>query len=393
MNIYLDHASTTPLSENVKRIVVENLDYYGNPSSMHHMGVEAEKKLKSARREICDFMEIGERELVFTSGGTEANNLAIFGSIINRSKVTNRYITTKIEHPSVLKSFEALERLGYEVVYLSVNDLGHVDINELTEALTVNTVLVSVMAVNNEIGSIQPIEVIGATIYAFNAAHKTNIRFHVDAVQAFGKFKIDIVKCHIDLMSISAHKINGLKGTGALYYNNMLLLKPMFSGGQQEFNIRPGTENSLGIIAFGEAVKALKNSMVSRMEHVQLLKNAMLDKILIPDGVVLNGLNDTSYSPYILNVSFIGIKGEVLLHTLEMEGIYVATGSACSSKKKNHSHVLSALGYKEKRLEGAIRISFGHENTLEEIDTAANRIAIAASELNKIMNKKRNQRV
>ena len=225
--IYLDHASTTPLTENVKRVVIDQLTFYGNPSSMHRMGVESEKKLKSARRDICAFLEINERELIFTSGGTEANNLAILGSVTNRSKDKSRYITTKIEHPSVLKAFETLERQGYEVVYLSTNSDGLVEVDALKAALNENTVLVSVMAVNNELGSIQPVEAIGNAINVFNESHQSNIRFHVDGVQALGKIKVDITKCHIDLMSFSAHKINGLKGIGALYCNNISLLKPL----------------------------------------------------------------------------------------------------------------------------------------------------------------------
>ena len=392
MAIYLDHASTTPLTENVKRVVIDNLTYYGNPSSMHRMGVESEKKLKSARRDICAFLEINERELIFTSGGTEANNLAILGSVTNRSKDKSRYITTKIEHPSVLKAFEKLERQGYEVVYLSTNSDGLVEVEDLKAALNENTVLVSVMAVNNELGSIQPIESIGNAINVFNASHQSNIRFHVDGIQALGKIKVDIAKCHIDLMSFSAHKINGLKGIGALYCNNLSLLKPLVYGGQQEFGIRPGTENLLGIVAFGEAVNALKDTMAIRFNHVQLLKERLLDRLLVHDDIVLNGATDARYSPYIVNISFIGIKGEVLLHALEMKDIYVATGSACSSKKKNHSHVLSAMGFSDKRKEGAIRISFGYENTMDEVEHASDIILSLSDELSKIMNKKRNQR-
>ncbi len=392
MTIYLDHASTTPLAENVKRVVIENLAYYGNPSSLHHLGVESEKKIKSVRRDICDFLEINERELIFTSGGTEANNLAILGSVINRSKTSRRYITSKIEHPSVLKAFESLERLGYEVIYISVNSDGLIDVDALKDALNTDTVLVSTMAVNNELGSIQPIEAIGNAIHTFNAIHQTQIRFHVDGVQALGKIKIDIAKCHIDLLSISAHKINGMKGTGALYCNNLSLLKPLVFGGQQEFGIRPGTENLIGIIAFGEAIKNAKDAMVINSKHVQMLKDRLLETLMLHEDIVINGHNDLRYSPYLLNISFIGIKGEVLLHALEMKGIYVATGSACSSKKKNQSHVLSVLGYSDKRLEGAIRISFGHENTMAEIESAANTIVSVSKELGTIMNKKRNLR-
>jgi len=394
LTIYLDHAATTPLAENVKKLIVDHLDHYGNPSSMHHMGVIAEKQLKAARRDISSFLAINERELIFTSGGTEANNLAILGSVTNRNKTKSRYITSRIEHPSVLKAFEFLEKQGYDVVYLPVNSDGFIDVDDLKAALNADTVLVSIMYVNNELGSIQPIKAIGDAIQAFNKVHHAQIRFHVDGVQALGKIEIDIANCHIDLMSFSAHKINGMKGTGALYCNKLSLLKPIFFGGQQEMGVRPGTENLLGIIAFAEAVRGLNNNITLKLNHVQRLKECLLNALLMQEGIVivLNGRNDAHFSPYIVNISFIGVKGEVLLHTLEMHGIYVATGSACSSKKKNHSHVLSALGFNEKRLEGAIRISFGHSNTLEEVATASAVILSVSKDLIKAMTKKRNQR-
>ncbi|HAS72993.1 MAG TPA: cysteine desulfurase NifS, partial [Clostridiales bacterium UBA8960] len=265
MEIYLDHASTTPLSEDVKKIIIENLNTFGNPSSLHRLGVISEKNIKSSRAIICDALKIKEKELLFTSGGTEANNLAILGTA---SKRLGRFITSRIEHPSVLNAFETLAKAGHEVIYLDVDEWGIVDVKCLKEALTLDTQLVSIMFVNNETGSIQPIAEIGGIIKDYNCDHQARIKFHVDAVQAFGKMPIGLDYLQIDLMSISAHKINALKGTGALYVRESGTLKPLQYGGQQEQGLRPGTENLMGIIAFGEAVKHAVANMSRHYEHV-----------------------------------------------------------------------------------------------------------------------------
>lgn len=383
MDIYLDHASTTPLSEEVKNLIVENLDVFGNPSSLHRLGVVSEKKIKASRSKICDALKIKEKELIFTSGGTEANNLAILGSA---SKRLGRFITSKIEHPSVLNAFETLSKAGHDVIYLDVDEKGIVDISALKEALTHDTQLVSIMFVNNEIGSIQPIEKIAKIIDAYNRDNKTRVKFHVDAVQALGKIPLELDRLHIDLMSLSAHKINALKGTGALYVREGVTLKAMQFGGQQEQGLRPGTENLLGIMAFGEAVKAACINMAHHYDHVTMLRELVIKRFKDQPNIFMGC--DENYSPYIINVSFEGVKGEVLLHALEMKGIYIATGSACSSKKKTVSHVLSALGYKESRMEGAIRISFSYTLSAEEVEVAADEIIKTASELRQIMNKK-----
>ncbi|MDH8677168.1 cysteine desulfurase family protein [Fusibacter bizertensis] len=382
MSIYLDYAATTPLSNIVKKSIVENLDYFGNPSSMHSLGVASEKKIKHTRRLISEELNVKDSEVIFTSGGTEANNLAIFGLLANKQK--GRIITSKIEHPSVLNAFEQLKKKGLDVIFIGIDHNGQIDIDELKSAINEETLLVSVMYINNEIGSIQPIEEIGSLISQYNKMHKTSIYFHVDAVQAFGKIDIDFKKLNVDAMSISAHKIYALKGVGALVCKYTSLLKPLFYGGQQEFTFRPGTENLLGIIAFGEAIKSFEGKIKKNNEHVEQLKNKMLKKFENIDDIVVNG---SSSSPYILNVSFLGVKGEVMLHSLEMKEIYVATGSACSSKKKNYSHVLMALGCSEAKLESAIRISFGENCTIDEIEEAADIMIQTATELKKIMNK------
>lgn len=393
MDIYLDHASTTPLSDGVKKIIYENLDTFGNPSSLHTLGVASEKKIKATRRIICDALKIKEKELLFTSGGTEANNLAIFGLI---GKKPGRIITSKVEHPSVLSAYEALEKLGHEVVYLDVDERGIVDVSALEGFLNAETQLVSIMAVNNEIGSIQPIEKIGQLIHGYNQRYRTRIRFHVDAVQAFGKLPIKLEHAHIDLMSMSAHKLNALKGTGALFVREGITLRPLQYGGQQESGIRPGTENLIGIIAFGEAVKDAFIEMDERRLSAEKARITMINRLSEESGVFINGMGEgdsdrylNEFSPYIINVSFEGVKGEVLLHALEMKGIYVSTGSACSSKKKKYSHVLAAMGLGEKRLDSAIRISFGHMS--EAFDESATMMEIikTAAELKTIMSKKR----
>ncbi|GAB6108772.1 cysteine desulfurase family protein [Fusibacter bizertensis] len=382
MSIYLDYAATTPISNNVKQCIIESLDAYGNPSSMHSLGVISEKKIKQARRLISEEINAKDSEIIFTSGGTEANNLAIFGLLANKQK--GRIITSKIEHPSVLKAFEQLKKKGIDVVFVGVNLDGQVDIDELQAALNEETLLVSVMYINNEIGSIQPIEEIGNLISNYNNVHKTSIYFHVDAIQAFGKIKIDFNKIKADAMSLSAHKIYALKGVGALVCKYTSTLKPLMYGGQQEANFRPGTENLTGIIAFGEATKAFKGKFESNSNQMMCLKNKMIEKFESDEHIVINGKGE---SPYILNVSFIGVKGEVMLHSLEMKGVYVATGSACSSKKKNYSHVLQAMGCSEQRMESAIRISFGEGCTIEAIEEASEIMMQTAKELRQIMKK------
>lgn len=412
--MYLDYAATSPISISVKEVVDQMIECYGNPSSLHTLGVASERKLKCARKTICDHLKVGERELIFTSGGTESNNLAILGSVDHRS--SGRFITSCIEHPSVYNTMEHLSKRGFETVVLPVDKDGLVRVEDLNNALTTNTVLVSIMHVNNEVGSIQPVQAIGECIHQFNKEHRTSIRFHVDAVQSFGKMKIDVKRSHIDLMSISSHKINGLKGVGALYVRSGLHMKPLFYGGQQEGGARPGTENLLGILAFEQAVKDCTDRY-QQLDQVLKIKNAFLLGLLsyyfdnlnfeqqpmdqldhdhaedwinthikhIENYVSVNGSLVNQVSPYILNLSFIGVKGEVLLHTLESKDIYISTGSACSSKKKAYSHVIQALTSDENRLEGSVRLSFHPDLDTEEVYETGKIVARAADELRRIM--------
>ena len=386
MNIYLDYAATTPISPEVKEVMINHFDTFGNPSSLHHLGVVAEKLIKQARKQVSDALGVNEREIIFTSGGTEANNLAIQGLTLNRTNA--RYITSQIEHPSVLGTFEWLEKNGADVVYLPVDEHGRVMLDALKSALSNETVLVSIMAVNNETGTIQPVQEIGTMIQTFNREFQAQVRFHVDAVQAFGKFTLMPEKLNVDAMSISAHKIGGPKGIGALYVKKGINLKPLMFGGQQEQGVRPGTENGLGIVAFGKAAELAKNHMAQRESYVKEIKATFIDALMQEPEIIINGTVDASASPYIINLSVMGVKGEVLLHTLEMKGLYVATGSACSSKKKVASHVLRAMKLNDARLEGAIRISFSHLTTIEEVKMATDMLIESAKTLRSIMSSK-----
>ena len=386
MSVYLDYAATTPLSDAVQKSIIDHMSLFGNPSSLHRLGVESERKLKSVKTLIAEELGVKENEVIFTSGGTESNNLAILG--MHTSKSNARYITTSIEHPSVLNAFQQLEKRGHEVIYVSVDESGIINLTELENALNADTVLVSIMAVNNEVGSMQPIMEVGTIINTFNKTHQTQVKFHVDAVQAFGKIQLNMNQLNVDLMTISAHKIGALKGCGALIKRSHVTLKPLVYGGQQEYGIRPGTENLMGIISFGAAIEVLKKDKSLRFQQVNVLRNKIVQKLTTLEGVRING-NGIQQSPYILNVSFLGVKAEVLLHALESKQIYVATGSACSSKKKSHSHVLKAMGFDEMRMDGSIRLSLTDGLSDADVLWAVDEIMSIASDLRAIMQVKK----
>ena len=386
MSVYLDYAATTPLSDAVQKSIIDHMSLFGNPSSLHRLGVESERKLKSVKTLIAEELGVKENEVIFTSGGTESNNLAILG--MHTSKSNARYITTAIEHPSVLNAFQQLEKRGHEVIYVSVDESGIINLTELENALNADTVLVSIMAVNNEVGSMQPIMEVGTIINTFNKTHQTQVKFHVDAVQAFGKIQLNMNLLNVDLMTISAHKIGALKGCGALIKRSHVTLKPLVYGGQQEYGIRPGTENLMGIISFGAAIEVLKKDKSLRFQQVNVLRDKIVQKLTTLEGVRING-NGIQQSPYILNVSFLGVKAEVLLHALESKQIYVATGSACSSKKKSHSHVLKAMGFDEMRMDGSIRLSLSDGLSDADVLGAVDEIMSIASDLRAIMQVKK----
>ncbi|WP_408956325.1 cysteine desulfurase family protein [Natroniella sp. ANB-PHB2] len=367
--IYLDNAATTkPYPEVVTKMKHTLTKAYGNPSSLHGKGLKAEKLIKVARKEVADQLKVKTDEIYFTSGGTEANNLAIKGAVSALHRYGNRIITSSIEHPSVLNLFKRLEDQGYDVKYLNVDQAGIIDLEQLEKYLTDETILVSIMGVNNELGSIQPVAKIGRLIADYD-----NLYFHVDGVQAFTKLDIFPAKLGIDLYSISAHKIHGPKGVGALYIKDGTRIDNLISGSKQESGIRPGTENVSGIVGFGAAIKEVKREdSTAKMSRIKkLLVNRILNEV---EGSTLNGPTIEQGVSHIVNISFAGIKGEILVHSLEKDNIYVSTGAACSSRLATPSYVLEAIGVKNDLIEGAIRFSLSSQTTKQEINYTVNRL-------------------
>lgn len=360
--IYFDNSATTkPHKEVVDEVVLCMENYFGNPSSAHRLGIEAEKRMKTARENVAKLINAQANEIVFTSGGSESNNTAIKGIV----RMGDHIISSKIEHPSVLKTLKELEEEGIEVTYLDVDNNGVINLEQLKNSIKNNTKLVTIMHVNNEIGSIQPIEKIIKIVKDTNK--KTKI--HVDAVQSAGKIKIDVKKLDVDLMSISSHKIHGPKGSGGLYIKKGINIKPLISGGGQENEIRSGTENLPMISGFGVASKIILDNIENKIKHVNNIKEHFVNRLSEIEDIRINSPIDDVHIGNILNVSFKGIKGEVLLHALEDYDIYVSTGSACSAKKSSHkNYVLPAIGLDECYISGAIRFSFSYLNTIEEVD-------------------------
>ena len=363
--IYLDHAATTPIVPEVLDIVVDCLkNDFGNPSSMHGLGIRAEKRIKVAAKQVANLLGVLPEEILFTSGGTEANNLAILGTAYDKKRRGMHCITTMIEHPSVLQAFSHLESQGYEVTYLPVDADGVISLDDLKSSLREDTILVSIMHVNNEIGSIQGIQEIGALL----KREKANLVFHVDAIQSFGKLPIRPEQWGIDLLSLSGHKIHAPKGIGALYIKKGLRLQPILFGGSQQGGIRSGTENISGIVGLGQAAKWIGERHTSEPDYLSQLKDKLAKGIqqAFPRAHI-NGSLDKA-APHILNVAFPGLRGEILLHGLEEEGVYISIGSACSSRNKKLSHVLTGIGLNDKMVEGSIRLSLSYLTTVEEID-------------------------
>lgn len=363
-DIYFDNAATTKTSlEAAQKAFYIMTEEYGNPSSMHNRGFKAEKEIKHTSKIISSIINSLPDEIYYTSGGTEANNIAILGTAQGYNRNGKHIITSKIEHPAVIQPFKFLEAQNFEVTYLSVDSKGIIDIEQLKKNIRPDTILVSIMYVNNEIGSIQDIELIGKTIKQLN----NNTLFHVDAVQAFGKYNISVTKSNIDLLSISGHKLHAPKGIGVLYLKKNLKTKPLFFGGGQQKDIRPGTENVPAISALGIASERAYRNIKSNYEYVKDLKARLLKGIL--DNIEnTNSNSGFDTSPYILNITFQGIRAETLLHSLEEHGISVSAGSACLSHKTQNSETLKAIGIEKQNIEGTIRFSFSVYNTIEEID-------------------------
>lgn len=360
--IYFDNSATTkPHREVISEVMdcMENI--YGNPSSAHGLGLLAEKKLKTAREQVGKLINAMPQEIIFTSGGSEANNTAIKGCL----RSGDHYITTEIEHPSVLNLNEILKRNGIEVTILKVDSNGLINLNELKTSIKDNTRLVSIMYVNNEIGVIEPIKEIVEIIRTASS----RIKIHVDGVQALGKLMIDVKTINIDLLSMSAHKIHGPKGVGALYIKKGTDLKPLIDGGGQENGLRSGTENVPAIAGFGLAAAIAKSNLVENNNKIETLKNYFIERLSEIEGVNINSPMDSYHVANILNISFGDVRGEVLLHALEDYKIYVSTGSACSSKGGGHkNYVLPAIGLADNMINGTLRFSFSCYNNIGEVD-------------------------
>ena len=359
MQVYLDNSATTKVCKEAADKAYEIMTQgYGNPSSLHSLGNKAAKELKNARKTILDRFGGGNKsQLIFTSSGTESDNMAIIGTFNRLKRRADEIITTQVEHPAVLETCKYLEKQGAKIKYLSVDSDCKIDMDELSSEISDKTALISVMTVNNETGSIMPVSKI--------AELKGNAILHTDAVQAFGKLRMD--KLNADLISISSHKINGPKGTGAIYAKNSELLSPILHGGGQEKGYRSGTENLPGIAAFGVATEKVYENIEVRTKKIEELnryfRKGIEEEI---EDIRFNSPIDACSS--VLNVSILSTRAEVILHRLEQEGIMVSTGSACSSGKKGDSHVLKAMGLSHKDIEGAIRFSFSAENTIDELD-------------------------
>lgn len=361
MEVYLDNSATTkPYDEVIEEVASTMKNFYGNPSSAHSLGFKAEQKLRKSRECISKTIKAQPDEVIFTSGGSESNNFLIRGFC----RPGNHVITSNIEHSSVRNTFKDLEAQGVRVSYIGLKADGRVDLDQLLNAIEKDTVLVSVMHVNNEVGVIQDIESIGAAI----KKKSTRVKFHVDAVQSYGKLPIDVNKFYIDLMSTSAHKLHGPRGIGFSYIKRGLVPTTLITGGGQERNFRSGTENLPAIAGFCTASEIMHKNMKKNYEIITELKSYFINKLKDIKDIKINSGIEEFYMPHVLNVSFIGTRGEVLLHALEEHNIYVSTGSACSSKAAKTSEVLNAFGLTLKEQQGAIRFSFCETNTKEEID-------------------------
>ncbi|MCC9294868.1 cysteine desulfurase family protein [Clostridium sp. MT-14] len=362
MEAYFDNSATTrPYDEVMDSMVDTMRNYYGNPSSAYSLGLKAELKMNESRDIVADTLNCDRDEIIFTSGGSESNNFLIRGFV----KPGNEIITTKIEHPSVLNTCKALENNGVKVIYLDVNGRGKIDLGELEKSINKQTQLVSIMHTNNEVGTVQNIKAIGELI----KEKSSRIKFHVDAVQAYGKYDIDVKKMHIDLLSASGHKIHGPRGVGIAYVRKGLIPRPLIYGGGQERGFRSGTENLAAVVGLAKAAEKIYKNREQNFHHVDEVKKYFMEKLRDMEEVKINSCGK-EYSPYVLSVSFIGVRGEVLLHMLEEKGIYVSTGSACSAKSSKDSHVLEAIGLPKDHIRGTIRFSFGEDNSKEEVDYA-----------------------
>ncbi len=382
--IYLDNCATTkPRKEVIDEMVLAMEDNFGNPSSLHILGIHAEKAVKEARTTVASFLNVSQKEIVFTSGGTESNNLAIQGAL--KTRRGNHIITTRIEHPAVLNTIKSYKSRGYSVSYLENDDKGRICLDSLKDALTKDTALISIIHVNNEIGTIQDLEAISSII----SESSSKPFFHVDGVQSFGKIKFSLKRFNIDSYSFSGHKIHGPKGVGGLYLNKDSKITPLFYGGNQEEGLRSGTENVAGIVGLKKAVEMLSINAEDERKIIVKLRDYMTRLICENiDDIKVNSPSDKTGSPYILSISFKDTKGEVILHYLEEKDIFVSTASACCSKGNNESHVLKAINLGKEYLDSTIRICFSYENTFEQVEFATKVLKESVEDIRSIINRR-----
>ena len=366
MEVYLDNSATTKCYEEVKEIVGKVMcEDYGNPSSMHKKGIQAEHYIKDAKSVLARILKVDTKTIYFTSGGTESDNLALIGAARANRRRGNHLITSSIEHPAILNTMQYLEEEeGFRVTYLPVDESGCIQLNALKEALSSDTILVSVMYVNNEIGSVQPIDEAVKIVKSYNRS----ILFHSDAVQGFGKYHIYPKRQGIDMLSVSSHKIHGPKGMGVLYVGESVKIKPIIFGGEQQKNIRSGTENVPGIAGMAVAAELIYKNLDEKVIEMRRLKSHFLEGLTSIEKINVHGLTDERSAPHIVSVGFAGIRSEVLLHTLEDKQIYVSSGSACASNHPAISGVLKGIGTTRDYLDSTIRFSLSEFTTMEEID-------------------------
>ncbi|WP_031555743.1 cysteine desulfurase family protein [Lachnospira multipara] len=366
MECYLDNSATTRTADEVVKIMIEAMQVnFGNPSSKHMKGVDGEKYVKEAASIIAKSLKVLDKEILFTSGGTESNNTAIIGTAMANKRKGNHVIVSSVEHASVKEPFNFLEREGFRVTYLPVNSEGIVELEALKDALDDETILVSCMHVNNEIGAVEPIEEIGRIVKEYNP----DIIYHVDAIQSYGKYKIYPKKLGIDLLSVSGHKIHGPKGSGFLFIKDKTRIKPIIYGGGQQKGMRSGTENVPAIAGLGKAVELIYNEYFDeKINHLYEIKDYLIDGLTKIEDVKINSKKGDLSAPQIVSASFKNVRAEVLLHALEEKEIYVSSGSACSSNKPGLSNTLVAIGLPNDLLDSTIRFSFNYGTSKEEID-------------------------
>lgn len=365
MRVYFDNSASTKVADSVIEVMIKTMrEDYGNPSAKHMMGVAAEKYVKEATRMIAKTLKVEEKEILFTSGGTESNNIALIGGALANQRRGKNIISTAIEHPAVYEPLGKLVELGFEVTILPVDRAGHICLEELKNAIREDTIIVSTMYVNNEVGAVEPVEEIAKIVHEKNP----DCLYHVDAIQGYGKYKIQPKKQGIDLMSVSGHKLHGPKGVGFLYIQKDAKVNPILFGGGQQRGMRSGTINVPGIAGMGEAARLAYEHFDEKIEKMIAIKDYLMDQLEKMEGIHLNSFRGTQSAPHILSVSVQGVRAEVLLHALEDREIYVSSGSACSSNHPGISGTLKGIGLEDEFLDSTVRISLCSENTLEEAD-------------------------